>query len=111
MSRVRRGRETANDLGQCRIRAVGDFLYSRLPDDGCSRQSPSDGHHGTNHEFHRPREVMQLINSHDPQTTQAAYLETITRKTARFLNRPPVWVPYLQTPVLPRRTGAWRLWA
>ena len=29
-------------------------------------------------------EVMQLINSHDPQTTQAAYLETITRKTAQL---------------------------
>ena len=27
---------------------------------------------------------MQLINSHDPQTTQAVYLETITRKTAQL---------------------------
>lgn len=85
-SRLRRGRETANDLwGNAASVLVGDFLYSRafqmMVAVGNSRvmdimaQTTNSIAQG---------EVMQLINSHDPQTTQAVYLETITRKTAQL---------------------------
>jgi len=85
-SELRRGRETANDLwGNAASVLVGDFLYSRAFQMMVAVGNPRvmDIMAQTTNSIAQG-EVMQLINSHDPQTTQAAYLETITRKTAQL---------------------------
>ena len=85
-SELRRGRETANDLwGNAASVLVGDFLYSRSFQMMVAVGNPRvmDIMAQTTNSIAQG-EVMQLINSHDPQTTQAAYLETITRKTAQL---------------------------
>ena len=85
-SKLRRGRETANDLwGNAASVLVGDFLYSRAFQMMVAVGNPRvmDIMAQTTNSIAQG-EVMQLINSHDPQTTQAAYLETITRKTAQL---------------------------
>ena len=85
-SRLRRGRETANDLwGNAASVLVGDFLYSRAFQMMVAVGNPGvmDIMAQTTNSIAQG-EVMQLINSHDPQTTQAVYLETITRKTAQL---------------------------
>ena len=85
-SRLRRGRETANDLwGNAASVLVGDFLYSRAFQMMVAVGNPRvmDIMAQTTNSIAQG-EVMQLINSHDPQTTQAVYLETITRKTAQL---------------------------
>ena len=85
-SGLRRGRETANDLwGNAASVLVGDFLYSRAFQMMVAVGNPRvmDIMAQTTNSIAQG-EVMQLINSHDPQTTQAAYLETITRKTAQL---------------------------
>ena len=85
-SGLRRGRETANDLwGNAASVLVGDFLYSRAFQMMVAVGNPRvmDIMAQTTNSIAQG-EVMQLINSHDPQTTQAVYLETITRKTAQL---------------------------
>lgn len=85
-SKMRRGRETANELfGNQASVLVGDFLYSRafqmmvdlkrmrvmeILSDATNRIAQG--------------EVMQLMNCNDPDTTLDSYLEVIYSKTARL---------------------------
>ncbi len=85
-SSLRRGRETANEVfGNATSVLVGDFLYSRafqmmvtldrmsiMAILGEATNAIAEG------------EVLQLMTAHDPQTTEARYLEVIQRKTARL---------------------------
>lgn len=81
---LRRGRETANAIwGNEASVLVGDFLYSRafqmmvaLNDMRVMRILAD----ATNRIAEG--EVMQLLNCHDPETTEARYLQVIARKTA-----------------------------
>lgn len=83
-SGLRRGRETANAIwGNEASVLVGDFLYSRAfqmmvaLDDMRVMRILADA---TN--LIAEGEVMQLLNCHDPETTEARYLQVIRRKTA-----------------------------
>jgi octaprenyl-diphosphate synthase len=85
-SSLRRGRETANQVfGNAASVLVGDFLYSRsfqmmvalnrmaiMKIMGDATNAIAEG------------EVLQLMNAHDPNTTEARYLDVIHRKTARL---------------------------
>ena len=85
-SRMRRGTETANAIwGNEASVLVGDFLYSRsfqmMVEVGSMRvmeimadttNTIAEG------------EVMQLLHCHDPDTTEARYLEVIRCKTAKL---------------------------
>ncbi|RRQ23046.1 octaprenyl diphosphate synthase [Thiohalobacter thiocyanaticus] len=85
-SNLRRGRDTANAIwGNEAAVLVGDFLYSRsfemMVEVGSMRimeimaQTTNTIAEG---------EVMQLLNCHDPDTTEARYLEVIRSKTAKL---------------------------
>lgn len=85
-SDLRRGRETANAIwGNEASVLVGDFLYTRafemMVEVGSMRimeimaQTTNTIAEG---------EVMQLLNCHDPDTTEAHYLEVIRCKTAKL---------------------------
>lgn len=83
-SELRRGRDTANAVwGNPASVLTGDFLYSRAfqmmvkVDDMRVMQVMADA---TNRIAEG--EVMQLLNCHDPDTTEARYTEVIHRKTA-----------------------------
>ena len=83
-SGLRRGRETANAIwGNEASVLVGDFLYSRAfqmmvaLDNMRVMRVLADA---TN--LIAEGEVMQLLNCHDPETTEARYLQVIRRKTA-----------------------------
>lgn len=83
-SGLRRGRETANAIwGNEASVLVGDFLYSRAfqmmvaVNDMRVMRILADA---TN--LIAEGEVLQLLNCHDPDTTEARYLEVIRRKTA-----------------------------
>lgn len=83
-SELRRGRETANAVwGNPASVLTGDFLYSRAfqmmvkVDDMRVMRIMADA---TNRIAEG--EVMQLLNCHDPDTTEERYLEVIHRKTA-----------------------------
>ncbi|MBT6733355.1 MAG: octaprenyl diphosphate synthase, partial [Acidiferrobacteraceae bacterium] len=85
-SELRRGRETANDLwGNAASVLVGDFLYSRA-----FQMMVAVDHMrvmeimATTTNAIAEGEVMQLLNTHNPNITEQQYLETITRKTARL---------------------------
>ncbi|MBK1640473.1 octaprenyl diphosphate synthase [Chromatium okenii] len=83
-SALRRNRETANVVwGNDASVLVGDFLYSRafemMVDVGNMRVMEVLAH-ATNRIAEG--EVLQLLNEHDPDTTEARYMEVITRKTA-----------------------------
>jgi octaprenyl-diphosphate synthase len=85
-SSLRRGRNTANEVfGNATSVLVGDFLYSRafqmmvtldrmriMAILGEATNAIAEG------------EVLQLMTAHDPDTTEARYLEVIHRKTARL---------------------------
>ncbi len=85
-SDLRRGQQTANSVfGNQASVLVGDFLYSRafqmMVQVGQMRimdvladatNTIAEG------------EVLQLMNCHDPETTEARYLEVIYRKTAKL---------------------------
>ncbi len=85
-SNLRRGRETANAIwGNQASVLVGDFLYSRsfqmMADIGSMRvmeimadttNTIAEG------------EVMQLLNCHDPDTTEERYMTVIHCKTAKL---------------------------
>jgi octaprenyl-diphosphate synthase len=82
----RRGRDTANTVfGNQASVLVGDFLYSRAfqmmvdIDDMHVMQILADATNTI-----AAGEVMQLMNVHDPDTTEEAYLQVIYRKTARL---------------------------
>jgi len=85
-STLRRGRATANEsFGNPASVLVGDFLYSR------AFQMMLDAHdmrvmeilaEATN--VIAEGEVMQLMNMHDPELDEAAYLQVIRSKTAKL---------------------------
>ncbi len=83
-SDLRRNRDTANAVwGNEASVLVGDFLYSRafemMVDVGQMRVMDVLAH-ATNRISEG--EVLQLLNTHDPDTTEARYMEVIQRKTA-----------------------------
>ncbi len=85
-SNLRRGRDTANAVfGNEASVLVGDFVYSRafqmMAATGSQRvmEIMADA---TN--VIAEGEVLQLMNAHDPDTTEERYLEVIYRKTARL---------------------------
>ena len=85
-SELRRGRRTANDLfGNEAAVLVGDFLYSRAFQMMVAAGNPEVMRimaHTTNEIAEG--EVLQLLNRHDPDTTEATYLEVVRRKTAKL---------------------------
>ena len=85
-SSLRRGRKTANALfGNAASVLVGDFLYSRA-----FQMMVSVGHmqvmrilaDATN--VFAEVEVLQLLNMHDPDVSEARYLQVIRSKTAKL---------------------------
>src|SRR5215467_10836454 len=85
-SSMRRGRDTANEVfGNQASVLVGDFVYSRAFQMMASLDSQrvmeimADA---TN--VIAEGEVLQLMNAHDPDTTEQRYLDVIYRKTARL---------------------------
>ncbi len=85
-SSMRRGRDTANEVfGNQASVLVGDFVYSRAFQMMASLHSQrvieimADA---TN--VIAEGEVLQLMNAHDPETTEQRYLDVIYRKTARL---------------------------
>jgi octaprenyl-diphosphate synthase len=83
-SDLRRNRETANAVwGNEASVLVGDFLYSRAFEmmvDVGEMEVMDILSHATNRIAEG--EVLQLLNVHNPETDEAAYLEVIKRKTA-----------------------------
>jgi len=86
MSVRRRGRDTANEVyGNQASVLVGDFVYSRAFQLMAATRSArvieimADA---TN--VIAEGEVLQLMNAHDPDTTESRYLEVIHRKTAQL---------------------------
>ena len=82
----RRGRETANEaFGNPASVLVGDFLYSRAfqmmaaLDSSAVIRVMADATNTI-----AAGEVMQLMNSGDPDTTEIRYMDVIYRKTARL---------------------------
>ncbi|HTW74877.1 MAG TPA: polyprenyl synthetase family protein [Steroidobacteraceae bacterium] len=86
MSVRRRGRDTANEVyGNQASVLVGDFVYSRafqLMAATRSQRVIEIMADATN--TIAEGEVLQLMNCHDPDTSEARYLEVIYRKTARL---------------------------
>lgn len=83
-SELRRNRDTANAVwGNEASVLVGDFLYSRafemMVDVGIMRVMDVLSH-ATNRIAEG--EVLQLLNTHDPDTDESRYMEVIRRKTA-----------------------------
>ena len=83
-SKLRRNRETANAVwGNEASVLVGDFLYSRafemMVEVGIMRVMDVLSH-ATNRIAEG--EVLQLLNTNDPDTDEARYMEVIARKTA-----------------------------
>ena len=85
-SSMRRGRDTANEVfGNQASVLVGDFVYSRAFQMMASLTSQPVMEimaEATN--VIAEGEVLQLMNAHDPDTTEQRYLEVIYRKTARL---------------------------
>ncbi|HPQ95662.1 MAG: octaprenyl diphosphate synthase [Thiothrix sp.] len=85
-SDLRRGKETANNVwGNQAAVLVGDFLYSRsfemMVEVGSMRVMEILA---TTTSTIAEGEVMQLLNCHDPNTTETRYLEVIHSKTAKL---------------------------
>jgi len=85
-STMRRGQETANKIwGNEASVLVGDFLYSRAFELIVKLQNLEIINFfakATN--IIAEGEVMQLLNCHDPEISEAAYFEVIQRKTAKL---------------------------
>jgi octaprenyl-diphosphate synthase len=85
-SSMRRGRDTANEVfGNQASVLVGDFVYSRafqMMAALASQRVMEIMAEATN--VIAEGEVMQLMNAHDPETTEQRYLEVIHRKTAKL---------------------------
>nr|WP_232085927.1 octaprenyl diphosphate synthase [Candidatus Nitrosacidococcus tergens] len=85
-SQLRRGQKTANNIwGSEASVLVGDFLYSRafemMVSVGSMRVMEILAH--TTNTI-AEGEVMQLLNCHDPDTTEERYLNVIRSKTAKL---------------------------
>jgi octaprenyl-diphosphate synthase len=85
-SELRRGRDTANSVwGNEASVLVGDYLYSRafemMVELGYMRVM--DVLAGATNKI-AEGEVLQLMNAHDPDTTEERYFEVIHRKTAKL---------------------------
>ena len=85
-SALRRGQDTANSVwGNQASVLVGDYLYSRafemmvdlglMPIMGIMASATNKIAEG---------EVLQLMNAHDPETTEGRYFDVIYRKTAKL---------------------------
>ena len=85
-SSLRRGRDTANEVfGNQASVLVGDFVYSRAFQMMASLGSQAVMEimaDATN--VIAEGEVLQLMNAHDPDTSEQRYLEVIYRKTAKL---------------------------
>jgi octaprenyl-diphosphate synthase len=85
-SDMRRGRDTANHVfGNEASVLVGDYLYSRafqMMVDLENMRIQEVMANATN--TIAEGEVLQLMNAHDPDTTEARYLDVIYRKTAKL---------------------------
>src|SRR6201984_1890965 len=85
-SSMRRGRDTANEVfGNQASVLVGDFVYSRAFQMMAALMSQTViaiMAEATN--VIAEGEVLQLMNAHDPDTTEERYLEVIYRKTAKL---------------------------
>ena len=85
-SELRRGQETANSLWSNEASVlVGDFLYTRsfeMMVEMDSMRLMQILSHTTN--IIAEGEVLQLLNCHDADTTEASYLEVIHHKTAKL---------------------------
>ncbi len=85
-SELRRGQETANSIwGNEASVLVGDFLYSRsfeMMVEVGNMEIMDILAHATN--TIAEGEVLQLLNCHDPDTTEQRYLEVIRSKTAKL---------------------------
>jgi octaprenyl-diphosphate synthase len=85
-SSLRRGRHTANEVfGNQASVLVGDFVYSRAFQmmAGLASQAVMEIMADATNVI-AEGEVLQLMNAHDPDTTEERYLEVIYRKTARL---------------------------
>ena len=85
-SELRRGRETSNHVwGNSASVLVGDFLYSRAFQMmvGLSDLRIQDVMANATNMI-AEGEVLQLMNAHDPDTTEQRYLDVIYRKTAKL---------------------------
>lgn len=87
-SQMRRGRQTANALfGNEASVLVGDFLYSRsfemMVEIGNMRVMEILSHTTSTV---AEGEVMQLLNCHDPDTTEERYMHVIQSKTAKLFD-------------------------
>jgi octaprenyl-diphosphate synthase len=85
-SSMRRGRDTANEIfGNQTSVLVGDFVYSRAFQMMASLTSqPVIEIMAEATNVIAEGEVLQLMNAHDPETTEQRYLEVIYRKTAKL---------------------------
>ncbi len=87
-SKLRRGKKTANELwGNEASVLVGDFIYSRafeLMVDAEDMRIMAIFSHATNNIA--KGEVMQLMNCHDPETTEYRYMQVIQDKTAQLFS-------------------------
>jgi len=85
-SAMRRGRDTANEVfGNQASVLVGDFVYSRAFQMMASLSSqPVMEIMADATNVIAEGEVLQLMNAHDPDTTEQRYLEVIYRKTAKL---------------------------
>lgn len=85
-SSLRRGRDTANQVfGNQASVLVGDFVYSRAFQMMASLTSqPVMEIMADATNVIAEGEVMQLMNAHNPDTTEQRYLEVIYRKTAKL---------------------------
>jgi octaprenyl-diphosphate synthase len=83
---LRRGRQTANTIwGNQTSVLVGDFLYSRAFQLIVSLQHIEIiGIFSNATNLIAEGEVMQLINCHNPDTTESSYFDVIERKTAKL---------------------------
>jgi octaprenyl-diphosphate synthase len=85
-SSLRRGRHTANKLfGNPASVLVGDFVYSRAFQmmAALSNQAVMEIMAAATNVI-AEGEVLQLMNAHDPETSERRYLEVIYRKTAKL---------------------------
>src|ERR1700761_7249092 len=85
-SSMRRGRDTANEVfGNQASVLVGDFVYSRAFQMMAALESqPVMEIMADATNVIAEGEVLQLMNAHDPDTTEQRYLEVIYRKTAKL---------------------------
>ncbi len=85
-SKLRRGRDTANEVwGNEASVLVGDYVYSRAFEMMVSLESMRimDVMASATNRI-AEGEVLQLMNAHDPETTEARYFDVIYRKTAKL---------------------------